>query len=185
MEYNAFTGGVRQGSVTASHEIIALICYVVKETDSAITRKQLQNALLEEELVNFFECNSALDHLIKSGHLLEADNGDYTLTELGVATVEEFKSQLPLVVKERALAAMKTEIEQTKLREENIVKIEKTLDGYQISLTVTDIGTDLMALKLFMPTKDSCEHIEARFLADPQFFYTKILAIATGDDKIS
>ena len=48
---DAFTAGVRPGGLTNSTEIRLLLCYLVKNA-GPITRTEIENALMEEALVN-------------------------------------------------------------------------------------------------------------------------------------
>ncbi len=52
-----FTAGVRPGGLTDSTEIRLLLCYLVKNA-GPITRPEIENALMEEQLVNYFEIGS-------------------------------------------------------------------------------------------------------------------------------
>ena len=59
---DAFTAGVRPGGLTDSTEIRLLLCYLVKNA-GPITRTEIENALMEEALVNYFEIGSCLDDI--------------------------------------------------------------------------------------------------------------------------
>ena len=181
MEYQAFTEGVRHGSVTTSHEVVILICYILSQSENPVSLVLLRDILLEEELVNYFEYTSAIEHLNKMGHLIALEKDKYILSSLGVSTAKTFGGNIPVAVKDRAVSSLEKSVKIHQREEENKVTIEKTTDGYEITLTITDIGTSLLSLKLFMPTKVSCENIRKRFLNDPLHFYTAILALSTGD----
>ena len=68
-------------------------------------------------------------------------------------------------------------------KEANKVEIRQVEDGWQITLTITDIGSDLMSVTIFMPTRDACERIRHRFLNDPMLTYKGVFALLTGDTK--
>ena len=53
MSNQAFTGGVRPGGLTTSTEIRILLCYLLKSIGIPLTRQEIENALLSEELVNY------------------------------------------------------------------------------------------------------------------------------------
>ena len=57
----AFTAGVKPGGLTDDTQIRILLCYLVK-TAGPLTRDTLQGALLQEQLVNYFEFADAVDH---------------------------------------------------------------------------------------------------------------------------
>ena len=61
---DAFTAGVRPGGLTNSTEIRLLLCYLVKNA-GPITRTEIENALMEEALVNYFEIGSCLDDIAR------------------------------------------------------------------------------------------------------------------------
>ena len=61
---DAFTAGVRPGGLTSSTEIRLLLCYLVKNA-GPIARQEIENALMEEALVNYFEIGSCLDDITK------------------------------------------------------------------------------------------------------------------------
>lgn len=183
MEYQAFTEGVRPGSVTTSHEVIILICYMVSKSPQPVSLEQLGRALLREELVNYFEFTNASEYLVKSGHLTDAGKGLYTVSELGQSTAKTFESDLPAAVRERAMSSLENILKLLRRQEENRVEIEKTPDGYQLSMTITDIGTDLMSIAMFMPTMEECEAVRRRFLNDPLTVYKGVFALLTGDMK--
>lgn len=184
MEYQAFTEGVRPGSVTTSHEIIILICYILASADRPVTFEQLNLALQKQQLVNYFEFASAMEHLQKTGHVQlerEGKTDTFLLTELGRATAETFESTLPAAVKERGVGALENILRLFRRQQENRVTIDKKEDGYVVTLTIPDIGSDLLSVSIFMPTEKECERIRKRFLNDPMLVYKGVFALLTGD----
>ena len=78
---DAFTAGVRPGGLTSSTEIRLLLCYLVKNA-GPITRQEIENALMEEALVNYFEIGSCLDDITRQ-QLVTLTKGSYTITDKG------------------------------------------------------------------------------------------------------
>ena len=66
---------------------------------------------------------------------------------------------------------------------ENQVEIKEVEDGWKVTLTITDIGSDLLSLTIFMPTRKECEAIRRRFLNDPMLTYKGVFALLTGDTQ--
>ena len=62
----AFTAGVKPGGLTDDTQIRILLCYLIK-TAGPLTRDTLQGALLQEQLVNYFEFADALAEVQKQG----------------------------------------------------------------------------------------------------------------------
>ena len=186
MEYRAFTEGVRPGSVTTSHEVMVLICYLMDKAGQPVSFKELNSALQSQELVNYFQFAEAMESLRKSGHILPQEyQGEscFALTDLGRQASRAFEEDLPLAVRERGTRAMDRILTLVRRQKENKVEIRQVEDGWQLTLTITDIGSDLMSVTIFMPTQDACEKIRRRFLNDPMLTYKGVFALLTGDTE--
>lgn len=179
-EYGVFTGGVRPGSVTTEYEVKILICCILREAGVPVSYEQLCRALQGQELVNYFELARAIPSLEKAGQI-ESGPGGLRLTVKGEETAAAFADSLPRAVRERAGAAMERILKLLRREKENRVEIEEKEDGYMLTLTITDIGSDLLRLSLFLPSREECEVVRRRFLNDPSLLYKGVLALATGD----
>ena len=176
MEQNLFTEGVRPGSVTTPEEVHMLICYIFREAGQPVTLDQANEVLQRQSLVNYFEFAEAAERLIRMGHLRPAENGRYTLSPEGEKLADTFRQKLPAAVRERAQRALDDVLTLLRRQQENKVRVKKVGDGYEITLTITDIGSDLMSLTLFLPTEKECEQVRRRFLNDPALLYKGTMA---------
>ena len=88
---------------------------------------------------------------------------------------------LPLSVQEKSAENARNIIQRRRIEKENLVSISKTEDGYMIHVRVTDIGTDLMELSLFMPTMEQALAAKEKFLSNPTGAYAKVLAALAGE----
>ena len=132
-------------------------------------------------MVNYFEFAEAAERLIRMGHLQPQENDRYVLSDEGAALADTFRQKLPPAVRERAQKALDDVLTLLRRQQENKVRVKKVGDGYQITLTITDIGSDLMSLSLFLPTEKECEQVRRRFLNDPALLYKGTMALLTGD----
>ncbi len=184
MDFNALSEGVRPGGITTTHQIIILLCYMVRGAGEPVTLEQLAKAVVEEELVNYFEVTSATQLLVEKGHLTETEQkGLYVLSPLGEQTALEFEKNLPASVKDRAMGALINILKLLHREQENNIDIVKTDDGYELSLVMKDIGSDLLTVKMFFPTIEQCWEVKKRILNDPLTVYKGIFSILTGDYK--
>ncbi len=186
MEYNAFTEGVRPGSVTTSHEVMILICYLMEQAGQPFSFKELNTALQSQELVNYFQFTETMESLRRTGHILPQEyHGEscFVLSEEGRRVSRTFEAGLPPAVRERATGALERILTLVRRQRENRVEIQSVEDGWQISLTIPDLGSDLLSLTIFMPTRRECEAIRRRFLNDPMLIYKGVFALLTGDTQ--
>ena len=189
MDQTAFTGGVRPGGLTNSYEVNILICYLLVQVGEPMSFAQLSEATQRDGLVNYFELAQAVDKLEQDGHIIKVQVGDnqfvYRPTTTGQAASVTFQHQLPRSVRERAVAAAKQVLQRQRRENEILTEIEKTSDGYKITLRMTDIGTDLLGVSLFLPTMEDCRKVEQRFRSDPELIYKQVLAVLTGHSEIA
>ena len=105
---DAFTAGVRPGGLTSSTEIRLLLCYLVKNA-GPIARQEIENALMEEALVNYFEIGSCLDDITRQ-QLVTVQDNVYSITDKGRKVAQELAYDLPRSVRERAVAAVQRDL---------------------------------------------------------------------------
>lgn len=182
--HDVFRGGVEPGGLTADFEIKMLICYLLSVLDKPVPVSILLETFVKEGIGNYFEAASAASGLVKTGHLtIEKTEGErcYTITELGRNTAKALAGDLPLVVRDKALTATRYGMQMRENRAKNRVTVRKVPDGYLLTMTITDIGSDLLSTTILVPDKKTCKKISERFVEDPLLFYKGIVAVLTGN----
>ena len=185
MERNAFTQGIRPGGLTDSYEVTVLVCYVLDHTEQPLTSQLLQEAILKDGLANYFEFAQAFGKLQQDGHILKETGNDnverFRLSEKGAAAARVFYDSLPTTVRQMANEAVRIALLRQRREKEILTEIEKTEDGYKLTIRMTDIGSDLLSVSMFLPTKEECEAVQKRFRSDPAYIYQSILALCLGE----
>lgn len=185
MERNAFTQGIRPGGLTDSYEITVLVCYVLDHTGQALSLGQLEESILKDGLANYFEFAQAFGRLQQDGHILReaSESGEEVLrlSPQGAAAARVFYDSLPATVRQMALEAARIALLRQRREKEILTEIEKTADGYKLTIRMTDIGSDLLSVSMFLPTKEECEEVQKRFRSDPAYIYQSILALCLGE----
>ncbi len=185
MEHSAFTQGIRPGGLTDSYEVTVLVCYVLDHTQQALTLTQLEESILKDGLANYFEFAQAFGRLQQDGHIIAEVGKDrqerFRLSEQGAAAARVFYDSLPATVRHMAVEAARIALLRQRRENEILTEIEKTADGYKLTIRMTDIGSDLLAVSMFLPTMEECEEVQKRFRSDPAFIYQSILALCLGE----
>lgn len=180
-----FTAGIRPGGLTGGREIRILICHILAELDEPMGFDELTEAILSDGTANYFEFADALSELKETSCIVtfKTDSGinEYTLTEKGKAAAKTLEGDLPLSIREKSVKNARDIIQRRRIEKENLVTITKTEDGYMIHIRVTDIGTDLMDLSLFMPTREQALAVKEKFLSDPAGAYMGVLSSLAGE----
>ena len=183
-EKGAMIQGIRPGGPTKSYEVNLLICYVLDQVGTPLSFFQLNEALQRETLVNYFEFSRAIADLEEKGNIIAQENEGniriYSLSETGKAAAQTLENALPFSVRERAVRAAEKVARHAKRARQNTVQMDKVADGYNLTLTMQDIGSDLMSVSLFLPTVAECEQVKEKFIEDPEGIYRSIWEIFLG-----
>ena len=158
---DAFTAGVRPGGLTSSTEIRLLLCYLVKNA-GPITRQEIENALMEEALVNYFEIGSCLDDITK----------------------QELAYDLPRSVRERAVAAVLRCQTWARKEAKYSAHITEKADGHcTVRCTVKGLDSELFCLELGAPDRLSAELVKKQFILKGNEIYQLLINKLTEEEK--
>jgi hypothetical protein len=180
---DAFTAGVKPGGLTSSTEIRILLCYLIKAA-GPLTREAMQAALLQEELVNYFEFASALEELSEQ-HLVASVAQGYLITEKGSVVADTLSDDLPRSVRDSAIRAvirMQSWVHKAAQNQASVLKTEK---GYQVQCQIHDMGTDAFSLSLLMPDQLTADTVRNQFIAHGSEIYSQLLNGLTQPGKES
>ena len=175
---DAFTAGVRPGGLTNSTEIRLLLCYLVKNA-GPITRTEIENALMEEALVNYFEIGSCLDDITRQS-LVTLQNDRYAITEKGRKVAQELAYDLPRSVRERAVAAVFRAQTWARKEAEYSARITEKADGHcSVRCTVKALDQELFCLDLGTPDRLSAELVKKQFILKGNEIYQMLITKLT------
>ena len=174
---DAFTAGVRPGGLTSSTEIRLLLCYLVKNA-GPITRQEIENALMEEALVNYFEIGSCLDDITKQA-LVTLTGDSYAITDKGRKVAPALAYDLPRTVRESAIRAV-MQIRSWRHRAASNRAVVQEKDGqFSVVCSIADMGSDVFRMELAMPDKLTAEMIKNNFIAHGSDIFPKLLNALT------
>lgn len=182
MESEIFKAGTMPGAPNSEFEIKFLICYLLQKTAQSVTFNQLAVTFQKTGFVNYFEFSDLLSELLEQGHIEKQTDGlSFVLTPHGEKAAESFYREIPPAVRERCEEELKKQLKLARRTAEYGFWADKTEDGYRVTLEIPDMGTPLLRLSMFVPTKELCEDIRRRFLNDPLTLYKGVVALTTGD----
>lgn len=178
---DVFRAGVEPGGLTMDYEIKMLICYMLAALDRPLPAQGLAEVLTTEGIANYFETVNAVSALLKSGHLAEQtdETGEksYVITPVGRSAAGTFEKDLPSTVRHRALEGAQNYLLCLRRRAQNQAKITRVADGYQLALSISDVGSNLLDLTILLPSQESCQQAQERFFNDPVTFYRGVLGL--------
>ena len=180
-ERDAFTAGVRPGGLTSSTEIRLLLCYLVQHS-GPVTQRQLETALTDAQLVNYFEIGSCLDDIRRQG-LVERTGDEYAITPKGRRVARELTHDLPLSVRERAVAAVVKAQLWTRKQAEYSALIPEHADGHcTVRCMINRLDERLFCLELGMPDRLTAELVKKQFILKGNEIYQLLINKLTEDE---
>ena len=105
----------------------------------------------------------------------------YEISEEGKQIAEIFEKDIPLSLREKSAKNAEEILKRLKAEAENRVSIRKTDDGYMVEVKIVDLGSNLLEMSLFSPTRDHAEFIKNNFLKDPSAFYKGVMNLLGGE----
>lgn len=174
----AFTAGVKPGGLTDDTQIRILLCYLVK-TAGPLTRDTLQGALLQEQLVNYFEFVDALTDVERQGLVIQNEEEQYIITQKGSTVADTLALDLPRTVRESAIRAVMQIQSWRHKAAMNRARVEEEDGEYTVWCAIGDMGSDVFRLQLAMPDKLTAETIKNNFTAHGSEIYSKVMDMLT------
>lgn len=156
-----------------------IIMYMLGLVDFPLTKAQLYDFILEKEYTNYFTLQTATYELIESKFVEVKTTHSSTLmslTEEGRNALKLFRNRISDGIKDEITAYF----EANKLKINNEISVmsnyyRTTSGDYVADLTAKDHSTDLLGLKLYLPTEESAETICNHWKEKSQEIYSYIL----------
>lgn len=182
MEFDAFDAGIELGGLRNRDDIRLLVCYLLKTIDKPIEKEQLNNALLENGLANYFEINQAITELLSNGNidmLIQDEEECYQILPRGKEIADNLEMTLPRTVRERAVNSAIKLMTLKEVERENKIEVEKVENGYNVTFSLMSGNDELMKLTLLVGDSMQVESIKKNYLEDPIKLYSSIITALT------
>lgn len=182
--HDVFRAGVEPGGLTADYEVKMMICCILEKVARPMPVSALIEVFVAEAIGNYFEVASAAAAMVESGSIAieEYENERcYVITPTGAQAAVTLEKDLPTAVRERGVKAAEHFFLQRERRARNKTSIEKVEDGFLLTLSITDVGSDLLRVTILLPDEKTCKQLENRFISDPIVVYKGVVALLTGN----
>ncbi len=176
--------GVEPGGLTTTMEIEVLICYMLKSVGQPIDRDDLSILLVGGGMANYFDTQTALEELIRRGHITETVNA-VCIAPTGEQIAEELSRRIPYTLRDRSVKAALQTLKRREIEHDNPVAIRPLEDGaYAVDCTIRDGERDLLTVSLRVTDMAQAEAVRENFLKDPAVMYRSVMAVLSGDSRV-
>ena len=179
MDNNAITAGVRVGGLTDRTEIKILLCYLLAELKQPITQNQLIECVCGRELVNYFEMQSALQHLLDNNFIKENEDG-FSIMPEGKEIARQLESVVSSTVKRYAYTMALNILQYEALKKQHKVTISPVEGGgYNLHCSIEDDDFTIFSTDILMPDEKSAEYAGQQFILKGQDMFKCMRGIMT------
>ena len=158
-----------------------IILYMLNEVDFPMTTSQISEFVLEQEYTTFFKLKESLDEMVATDLLMVEDTHNrtlYHLTTEGARTVEYFGNKISPAIQEDIESFLKEK--HYDLKEESAVKSNTFFDEengeHHVRCRIVENGSNLLDLKLIVPTEKEAQSIANAWLKDYEEVYAMLLS---------
>ena len=179
MDNKAITAGVRVGGLNDRTEIKILLCYLLSALGQPITQNQLIEVVCGQELVNYFEMQSALQHLLDQKLIKEDENG-YSILPEGKEIARQLENVVSATVRRYAYTMAVNILQYEALKKQHKIEISPVDGGgFNLKCSIEDDNFTIFSFNIFMPDKKSAEFAGEQFILKGQDIFKCVLGITT------
>ena len=179
MDNKAITAGVRVGGLTDRTEIKILLCYLLAELKQPITQTQLIECVCGQELVNYFEMQSALQHLLDNNFIKEDEKG-FSIMPEGREIAQQLESVVSSTVKRYAYTMAVNILQYEALKKQHKISITPVEGGgFNLHCSIEDNDFTIFSMDILMPDEKSAQYAGEQFILNGQDMFKCMLGIMT------
>lgn len=184
MSENRFTEGVKPGGLTSGTEIKILICYLLDNVPGPVSRADIENVLLGEELANYFVIADSLSLLKQQGMIGGNDDG-YIVSEAGRMVGKTLAQDVPKSVRDTAVRGVIRAQQFAAKAGTNQSDILPLPQGFNVSCKINDASGPLFSMELYAPDELSAQMLRKKFILEGENIYKLVLAALTENPQMA
>lgn len=173
----------QHGFIHDKLDLKMLELYLLARAAGPIAPDTLTDLVRRHEGVNYFEFTEATAELVKTGHLIQTEEG-YLITDKGRTNSAACESSLPYSVRRRC--AQDLAPVNAALRRNAQVRGEKNRnpDGSVTArMTLDDDSGNLLTIELLCPSEEQADRLIAGFRAKPEQVYNDVLEALSAEGE--
>lgn len=182
MEQNFFNDGIAPGGLREKSEIKLLICYLLKKLDAPVSRSKINEILQDNYIANYFVINEAISDLVKNERLIcELENGEeiLTITQQAIYDISQIERSIPRSIREKAVNSALRIFARDRAERESRVEVTELEQGFHVTFTLEDVGTQLLKLTVYVSDKSQVELVKRNFYDNAASIYSDIISSLT------
>ena len=176
----------RLGFIHDMMDVKVLILYVAARSNYPMTQQEIYELCYQDECLSYFDVCTAIPELVNSGHLRQADQERYEITDKGRQDGEVTADSIAYTVKQRAENAVNRFNRQ--LRRSSYVKtrvIPRETGDCSVIMSLDDEMGNLMTLELMAPDQRQAVRLSRLFEKKAELVYNLTMTtLLEGEDEL-
>ena len=144
----------RLGFIHDMMDVKVLILFVAARVNYPLTTQEIYELCYQDDCLSYFDICTAVPEMVASGHLKEAENEGYLITEKGKADGYLTEDSIAFTVKqkaENAVARFNRQIRRSSFVKTQIMPRES--GDFSVIMALDDEAGNLMTLELMAPNQ--------------------------------
>ena len=166
----------RLGFIHDMMDVKVLILYVAARASYPMTNQEIYELCYQDECLSYFDVCTAIPEMVQSGHLRQADDERYEITDKGRNDGKLTEDSIAFTVRQRAENAVARFNRQ--LRRSSFVKTQvlpRDSGDFSVLLALDDEGGSLMTLELMAPNQRQAVRLGKLFERKAEGLYNLIM----------
>ena len=167
----------RLGFIHDMLDVKVLILFVTARSSFPMTMQEVYEVCYQDDCLSYFDVCTAIPEMVVSGHLREAEEGKYEITEKGRQDGSLTEDSIAFTVKQRAENAVSRFNRQ--LRRSSFVKTQilpRENGDYSVVMALDDEQGNLMTLELMAPDQRQAVRLSKLFERKAENVYNLTMA---------
>jgi len=166
---------LRRGLIRDELELKAFILFILKHFYEPVAVEVL-NELAMDRVGNYFEFIAALDDLVRSGMVQEAEpSRSFLITVQGRFTLQAVEENLPYSTRRHTSDDIQKIIAKTRRDSAIQTSVQKDGENYTVSMELAADHGPILKLQLLSSDKANAEKLAASFRANAEKIYLTII----------
>jgi len=174
----------RLGFIHDMLDVKVLILFVMARVNYPVSNSEIYELCYQDDCLSYFDVCTAIPEMVKSGHLKEAEEQKYTITDKGRADGSLTEDSIAFTVKQRAENAVAKYNRQ--IRRSSYVKtqvIPRDAGDYSVIMALDDEVGNLMTLELVAPDQRQAVRLGKLFEKKAEMVYNLTMAELLDDEE--
>ncbi len=174
----------RLGFIHDMLDVKVLILFVMARVSYPVNTQQIYELCYQDDCLSYFDVCTAIPEMVKSGHLREADNDCYVISEKGKADGALTEDSVAFTVKqkaENAVARFNRQIRRSSFVKTQIIPREG--GDYSVMMVLDDELGNLMTLELFAPDQRQAVRLGRLFEKKAEAVYNLTMAELLDEEE--